>query len=336
MRRRGLLAGAAMIAVGALALSGCTGSNEQQVDDKTQVSVLLDWTPNPDHLALYTAQHIGAYDDAGLAVDLQTPGNTADAAKQVSLGQVDLAVSYEPDTLIAAGEGLDVVSVAALVPTALTSLTYRDDSGISGVADLAGKQLGISGLASQQPTIDYIARQAGIDPSSIETVNLQQGINQALIAGTVPATFGAFVNIDGVELADSGNFTSVPVTELGVPDYDELVIIAQKSRLESDPDYAQRVRDFLSATAKGQQAAREDASQAVAGLAEVTEGVYSEDLLARMIDATLAAVPEDWSFGQQSPEQWQTYATWMRENDLLSTDVDGATAVTTEYVPSAG
>jgi putative hydroxymethylpyrimidine transport system substrate-binding protein len=96
------------------------------------------------------------------------------------------------------------------------------------------------------------------------------------------------------------------------------------------------VRDFLSATAKGQQAAREDASQAVAGLAEVTDGVYSEDLLARMVDATLAAVPEDWSFGQQSPEQWQTYATWMRENDLLSTDVDGATAVTTEYVPSAG
>lgn len=336
MRRRGLLAGAAMIAVGTLALSGCTGAGEQQANEKTQVSVLLDWTPNPDHLALYTAQHIGAYDEAGLAVDLQTPGNTADAAKQVSLEQVDLAVSYEPDTLIAAGEGLDVVSVAALVPTALTSLTYRDDAGISGVADLAGKQLGISGLASQQPTIDYIARQAGIDPSSIETVNLQQGINQALIAGTVPATFGAFVNIDGVELADSGDFTSVPVTELGVPDYDELVIIAQKSRLESDPDYAQRVRDFLSATAKGQQAAREDASQAVAGLAEVTDGVYSEDLLARMVDATLAAVPEDWSFGQQSPEQWQTYATWMRENDLLSTDVDGATAVTTEYVPSAG
>ena len=79
----------------------------------------------PTRSARRAAQQIGAYDDAGLDVSFMTPSNTADAAREVSLGRVDLAVSYEPDTLIAIDSGLDVISVAALIPTSLTSLMTK-------------------------------------------------------------------------------------------------------------------------------------------------------------------------------------------------------------------
>ncbi|MFN3339328.1 MAG: ABC transporter substrate-binding protein [Dietzia sp.] len=327
----------AIAAAAAVALTGCQAPSDDPEPGEigaAPVSVLLDWSPNPDHVALYTAQHTGAYSDAGVDVTFMTPANTADAAREVSLGRADLAISYEPDTLIAAEQGLDVVSVAALIPTSLTSLIARTESGITTAADLEGKTVGLSGLASQQPTLDFIAREAGIDPDSISAPNVQQSLNQALLTDQVDAIFGAFRNIEGVELAAQGDFVVMPATELGVPDYAELVIIANPSRLRDDADYAERVRGFLAGTAAGQATALDDRQAAIDSLIPETEGSYDPDVLELMIDATLALLPED-GFGQQSAEDWAAYATWMHENGLLETEVDGATATTNDYLPGA-
>lgn len=320
-----------------LALSACGSSGAQTGDSTsgagpTQVSMLLDWAPNPDHAALYAAQHTGAYDDAGLSVSFATPSNTADAAREVSLGRVDLAISYEPDTLIAVESGLDVISVAALIPTSLTSLITRADSGITSAADLGGKTIGLSGLASQEPTIDFIARNAGVDPATISLPNVQQSLNQALLTDQVDAIFGAFRNIEGVELAAQGDFVILPAAELGVPDYAELVIIANPRRLQDDADYAQRVKAFLAATAAGQQAALADPQVAIDALTPETEGSYDPEVLAKMVEATLALLPAD-GFGRQSADDWATYATWMHDNGLLESEVDGAQATTNDYLP---
>jgi putative hydroxymethylpyrimidine transport system substrate-binding protein len=145
-------------------------------------------------------------------VTFTTPSNTADAAREVSLGRVDLAISYEPDTLIALEQGLDVISVAALIPTSLTSLIARTESGITSAADLEGKTVGLSGLASQEPTLDFIAREAGIDPDSISTPNVQQSLNQSLLTDQVDAIFGAFRNIEGVELGARGDVEIMPTS----------------------------------------------------------------------------------------------------------------------------
>lgn len=328
----------AIAAAAAVALTGCQAPSDDPGPGETgaaPVSVLLDWSPNPDHVALYTAQHTGAYGDAGVDVTFMTPSNTADAAREVSLGRADLAISYEPDTLIAVEQGLDVISVAALIPTSLTSLIARTEAGITSAADLEGKTVGLSGLASQQPTLDFIAREAGIDPDSISTPNVQQSLNQALLTDQVDAIFGAFRNIEGVELGARGEFEIMPVTELGVPDYAELVIIANRNRLAGDADYAERVRAFLTGTEAGQQTALADRRIAVESLTPVTEGSYEPDLLEKMIDATLALLPQD-GFGEQSARDWAAYASWMYENGLLETEVDGAAATTNDYLPRAG
>lgn len=327
----------AIAAAAAVALSGCQAASDDAEPDATAaapVSVLLDWSPNPDHVALYTAQQTGAYDDAGVDVTFMTPANTADAAREVSLGRADLAISYEPDTLIAAEQGLDVVSVAALIPTSLTSLIARTESGITTAADLEGKTVGLSGLASQQPTLDFIAREAGIDPDSISAPNVQQSLNQALLTDQVDAIFGAFRNIEGVELTAQGDFVVMPATELGVPDYAELVIIANPSRLADDAGYAERVRAFLAGTAAGQATALDDRRAAIDSLTPETEGSYDPDVLELMIDATLELLPED-GFGQQSAEDWAAYARWMYQNGLLESEIDGATATTNDYLPGA-
>ena len=338
-----------LLAASTLALAGCqssgtenstggststSGSGTNAPSDVHTVSVLLDWAPNPDHVALYTAEHIGAYEEEGITVEFATPANTADAAREVSLGRSDLAISYEPDTLIALSQDLDVVSVAALIPTALTSFVSPSDSPIATPKDLENKTVGISGLASQLPTINYIAMEAGIDPASITTPNVQQSLGQALLTEQVDGIFGAFRNIEGVELSEQGDFTVVPVTDFGVPDYAELVIVANPTRLAEDPDYADRVAKFLAGTADGQAAAIADHDLAVSALEPVTKGSYDPELLEKMVDTTLDLLPAS-GFGEQSKDDWAEYATWMYENGLLESEVNGAAATTNDYLPSA-
>ena len=72
------------------------------------LTLMLDWFPNVDHLPIYVAQEKGYFAAEDLQVKIISPSDTADALKLAVAGQVDLAVSYEPQTIIAAAEGLPV------------------------------------------------------------------------------------------------------------------------------------------------------------------------------------------------------------------------------------
>ncbi|AHW63509.1 ABC-type transporter, substrate-binding lipoprotein [Corynebacterium glyciniphilum AJ 3170] len=325
-----------------LSVTACGGAED---DNTGHTRVLLDWNPNPDHLALYTADHTGAYDEQGLDVEFLLPGNTADAAKDVSLGRADLAISYETDTIIARAEGLDVINVGALIPTPLNSLITKASSGITEPSDLEGKSVATSGLPSQQATLNYIAEQAGIDPESITMPNVQQNLNQALLSDQVDAIFGAYPNIEGVELAQRTDITTLTAAEMGVPSSAELVIIANPTRLSEDDAYADRVRNFLAGTADGHDAAMRDAALAVDALTPETAGAYDPDLLAAMVEATIDILEKgnsdgDTTFGVQNPQAWSDYADWMRENGLLDAAtgsnalINGADATTNDYLPA--
>lgn len=343
----------------AVSLTACSSGSGDADADAGKLSVLLDWNPNPDHLAMYTAEHIGAYGKHGVDPEFTVPGNTADAAKEVSLGHADLAVSYETDTILAAAQGLDVINVGALVPTALSSLIVKKSSGITAPKDLAGKKIATSGVPSQEPALHYVAQQAHIDPASIEMPNVQQNLNQALLSDQVDGIYGAYPNIEGVELAEQTDITTLSAEQLGLPDSAELVLIANPTRLEQDADYADRVRDFLAATAEGQDAALKDDTQAVDALTPETKGAYDPDMLKKMVDATVAILKKGAGtgaagsghegtgaagspvFGVQDPAAWETYAGWMRDNGLLDaaagTDaqIDGATITTNDYLPAS-
>src|SRR5713101_2075822 len=128
-RRRGaLIIGAvavtsAVVACGSSSSSPSSGSSSSGGGQAmTSTTVLLDWFPNPDHVALYLAQKNGDFSKQHLTVTFQSPSNSTDALKLVSLGQVPLAISYEPEMITAATAGLNVTAVAAMIPTSLNSL----------------------------------------------------------------------------------------------------------------------------------------------------------------------------------------------------------------------
>jgi putative hydroxymethylpyrimidine transport system substrate-binding protein len=298
-----------------------------------KVTLLMDWFPNPDHVGLYMAQDKGFFEEAGVDVQLQPPSNPADPVKLVAAGRVPLGISYQSEVAISAAEGLPVTAVAALIPTALNSLMAVEKSGVKGPQDLKGKKVGTAGLPSDTAYLNALLDDAGIPRDSVKEVNVSSNLLAALISGSVDATIGAYRNIEGVELQHRGlNPTILPLPEIGVPNYDELVLIANSDKLASDSDLQDTVKAVVAAIGKGTEAAIADPAGAEQVIAKVAKG-YKKDLIKEMIDATVPLLENADGFGHMDPEAWKSYADWMFENKLIKKQVDGSALVTNDYLP---
>ena len=298
------------------------------------VTVLLDWFPNPDHVALYMALAKGYFHDAGLNVTLQAPSDPSDPPKLVSTGKVDLGISYEPEQFLSVEAGLKVTAVGALIPTALNSVLATGKSSVKSLADLAGKKIGDAGLSSDVAFLKTIFAANNVNPSSVQIINLKTSLITAMVSGSVDATIGGYRNIEAVQLQMTGQNPKVfPVTESGVPNYDELVVIANSDKLSSDPAYQKLVKDFLGALAKGEQAAQADPVGALAAMVPVAKG-YDKAQLTKMVQVTLPLMTGPQGLLGMSSSDWDAFGKWMFANKLTKTQIPASAVMSTAYVPT--
>ncbi len=148
----------------ALGLAACGEKSEGGSTAAQPLSLTLDFYPNPDHAGIYMAQKLGYFEEAGLDVSIETPSDPAAPLKLVAAGQSDLAISYEPEVVLAHERGLDVVAIGALVNRPLTSLIWLGKSGIKGVADLKGKTVATAGIPYQDDFLKTILARAKLPP----------------------------------------------------------------------------------------------------------------------------------------------------------------------------
>jgi putative hydroxymethylpyrimidine transport system substrate-binding protein len=171
--------------------------------------------------------------------------------------------------------------------------------------------------------------------SKTNLVTVNEGLIPAMISGKVQAIIGGYRNVEAVQLkADGLNPKVYPVTEEGVPNYDELVIVANKSRLASDAGYRATVREFLAGLAKGSAAAQANPAAADAALAPVAKG-YSPSLLRQMTEVTVPLLANPAGFGEMNQAAWQGFATWMHRAGLITKPVSIANTglVNTSLLP---
>ncbi len=328
VRRRAVLLVGGVIAALTLAACGSGGGG-----DSSKMTVLMDWFPNPDHISLYTAQQMGAFKDEGLDVKLQPPSNNTDSLKLVSLGQMPVAISYATAVVNAEAQGLDVVSVAALIPTTLNSLILDKNSKVQSITDLKGKNIGSSGDPVAEAMWRYVLKQKGFSDSDIKFVSLNQGFIPAMVSGKVAAVIGAYQNIESVELRDHGlDPVAYPIGEVGIPNYDELVIIANRTKLDKDKAYRANVTKFLAGLAKGDAKAQADPAAALAAMKPVAKG-YSADALEKMVNLTAPLLANPKGFGYQDISSWDALAKWMYDNKTIDKQVDVSKIVDNDLLP---
>ena len=323
---------ALFVALAALA-AGC-GEKQETIGHGAadRLTVALDFYVNPDHAGLFTALDRGYFDQAGLDVQTQVPSDPSAPIRQVAAGQVDLAISYEPEVLLARDQGLPVEAVAALVPRPLTSLISLPEAGIEAPADLRGKTVATAGIPYQAEFLKAIAERAGFDPSEINQVDVGLGLLPAVLSGRADAMFGGFLNVEGVDLAQRGKDPRVvPADRLGVPTYDELVLVANSDRVHEDPE---PLRLFIAALEHGTRDAASDPAAATKAVLDAGNGLDPQ-LTRAEIDRTLPLLlppQKSQPFGYMDPRAWQRFIGFFADRGLIHTRFDPSDVLTNDLL----
>lgn len=316
----------------AAGLAACGSKSENTEGEAEKLTLDLDFYPNPDHAGIYMAEKEGFFAEAGLDVTIDSPSDPAAPLKEVAAGRADLAITYEPEVMLAHQKGLDVVAVAALVNRPLTSLMWLKKSGIKGVPDLKGKTVSYAGIPYQEAFLKTILARADVPASSVKAVNVGFGLLPSLISGSAQAMLGGYSNVEGVDLQERGKEPVItPVDQLGVPTYDELVIVARRSTLEEE---GERIRLFISALRRGTEAAAASPKAATEAILAANTDLPPK-LAEAQVKATLpllSARTAGKPYGWMNPEEWETFAGWMRDEGLISDQPQPAEVLSNAYL----
>ncbi|MCU1489407.1 MAG: putative transporter, substrate-binding protein [Acidimicrobiaceae bacterium] len=325
-----VLCAALAVASGAVASASRVGRATSK-----SVNVELDWVPNPDHVALYYSLDKGYFSKNGLSVALHAPSNAADPVKLVGLNKVDLAISYESEMFYAQQSGLPVTAVSTLVPVPLNSLIVSSSDHVTQLSQMKGKKIGITGIPSDSAMVQMLLRTAHLTSSQVQTVNVGQNLIPSILSGKVDAIVGGYRNVEAIQIAqETGKKPTVfPASALGVPSYAELVVVANRNRLKSDPAYAAEVKSFLKGLEAGAAAAVANPASTTALMMKDTQ--YTPKFLKVSVPYTLTLIKPaaGQKFGCMNEANWQSFGTWMKSQKLISGTPNAAPLTSDAYLP---
>ncbi|MBY3620506.1 ABC transporter substrate-binding protein [Acinetobacter sp. CUI P1] len=300
--------------------SANSSNNENKQTHK--LTIMLDWYPNAVHSFLYAAEQNGYFKEEGLDIEIQMPADSNDALKLVAANQVNLALSYQPQVLMARSENIPVRSIAAIVRHPLNHLMVPQAGDIHSPKDLTGKQIGYSSIPLYEAMIRTMIQNDGGDPSTSKLIDVGFDLIPAIATKQVDAIMGGFINHEQLILEKEGHpVLSFNPTDYGVPDYYELVLVASDQGVQHSESYFKK---FLNAITKGQKFVEENPEKALNLLLahEDATSPLDKQIEEKSLEILLPLMNAgDQDFGYQEPASWEKVRQWLSDNNLLSTDI---------------
>ncbi|MFF3504647.1 ABC transporter substrate-binding protein [Streptomyces sp. NPDC003247] len=151
---------------------------------------------------LYIAEEQGYFEDAGLDVTIKAGAqDTSQNAPSVLNGEAQFAMTDSSGFLKGAAKNMPIRIATGLVSATTKTdptdgLLVKEDSSITGFADLEGKTVGLSALGGTiQFIVEYLVEKDGGDPDKVKFVSLPTtSLTDAATTGKTDAvySFGAF------------------------------------------------------------------------------------------------------------------------------------------------
>jgi NitT/TauT family transport system substrate-binding protein/putative hydroxymethylpyrimidine transport system substrate-binding protein len=305
MRRAVALLAAALLLAG---VAGCGGSGAEPGAPKG-ATVVLDFTPNAVHSGIYAAQAEGFYEDAGIDLHIQVPGESTDAPKLLAAGRTDFAVLDITDLGLADEKGLELVGLMPIVQAPLAAVLARRDGPVESPRDLDGHTVGVTGLPSDTAVVRSEVAGDGGDPDGVDEITIGFNAVASLAAGKVDAATG-FWNAEAVEAERQGIPLRVfKVDQYGAPHYPALILTTTRKELESEPAL---VEDMVAATRRGYNFAVSEPQKALGDLLAANPSLERADQAAQLkvLLPDLKPLP----FDRAVLQEWSA---WASEHELL-------------------
>lgn len=299
-----------------------------------EVTMMLDWTPNTNHLGIYVAQAQGYYEEEGLDVSIVEPGASG-ASAVVAEGSADFGISVQEQVIPARAEDVPLVSIAAIVQHNTSSLMSLAETGIESPADMEGHAYGGFGGALETELVRTLVECDGGNPDNVTFTEV----------GDVDYLIGMergqydfvwiFDGWDGIRFEEiegrDVNFLRFIDYEDCIPDWYTPVIVTNEDKIADDPEL---VRAFLAATSRGYEFAMENPSEAADVLLDAVPELDEE--LVRLSADYLAdqfVADEGRRWGEQDKATWERFEAFLREAGLTEEEIAIDDAYTTEFLP---
>ena len=318
-----------------IGLTGCGGTAPaDKKEEKSKITVSLDWTPNTNHTGLYTAQALGYYEEAGLSVEIVQPPEDGAVAMCAS-GQAQFAVDAQDTSASALVNDLEITAVAALVQHNTSGIISRKGDGIDSPKGMEGKRYSTWQLPVELAMLEQLVTEDGGDFSKVKQIpNNLTDEPAALKAGQTDCVW-VFYGWSGVNAEVEG----VPVDYWNLRDLDPVfdyytpTLIANNQYLKDHPD---ETKAFLEATRKGYEYAVENPKEAADYLIEGdnTGSLKGQEELVYKSQEYLSKeyISDADRWGVFDENRWNAFYSWLYEKKLTEKDLTG-TGFTNDYLP---
>ena len=225
-------------------LSGCgggdsaqTGTTEAPPPNRIPFAyVNLQGKASPEDAGLLLAHRLGYFPRARVHVIISTPAHPTRPPRYMDEERVAAALANGPQLILAREEGRPLVAIGSLVAQPTMAMIWLRGSGIDGIADLKGRTIAYPGVGFQRLFLKAILKRAGLTLADVKLQVAGNYLEDELVTHRADAIFGGSRNTEA-RLLESHRLHPVvtPVTKLGVPAYDELVMITRRNLYEEDP-----------------------------------------------------------------------------------------------------
>ena len=341
----------ALLAVLMLAVAGCGGGDDdgssaggqtgttqaagactdQKLASPTDVTLILDFLPNPVHIAIYQGLAAGTYEANNINLKVQTPTSTSDTLRLLATDRADIGIVSLLDFLTSYQQRQPITAFMALEQRPLGSLLALEKSGVATPKDLEGQTVGVTGVPSDLAAVNSMVANAGGDPTKVKTVTIGFNAVQNLIAGKVKAAVG-FWNAEGVQLQAQEPTKVFKLDEFGAPAYPELVAFTRNDTISGNPAL---VCAFTKATAEGYTQATANPDQALDNLTKQAEGLALSDAKAQYEALKPVFQADAPVYGKLDLKVLADYLTWAKEAKILDLSDDPAKFATDKFTANA-
>jgi NitT/TauT family transport system substrate-binding protein len=164
----------------AVAVAGMAFSGEAQA--ATKMNFQLNWKITGDHAPYYVAQKKGWFAEEGLEVNILLGQGSGYTVQAVDTGKAEIGIADAPVPIKGRTQGAKVKIVGIIFDKHPNCMYFWKESGIKKPQDLVGKTVAVPAADGHYVMFPAFAKQIGIDPKSVNFVNIEPTAKVAALA----------------------------------------------------------------------------------------------------------------------------------------------------------
>ncbi|MBR1816969.1 MAG: ABC transporter substrate-binding protein [Lachnospiraceae bacterium] len=315
-------------------LAGCgkDKDNDKSADKPmTDITLVLDWTPNTNHTGFYVALSEGYFEEEGLNVTIVQPPEDG-ATMMVASGDAQFGIDFQDylAPVFTSEDDIPVVAVATLIQHNTSGIISLKEDGIDTPKGLEGKNYATWELPVEQAMIENIVEADGGDYSKVNLIPEYVTDEVAALKQDIDAIW-VYYAWAGIATELAGLDTNMIYFKDITPEFDYYspVIIANSNWIADNSDTA---KAFLRATKKGYEYAIDNPDKAAEILCEQVPEL-DEELVKKSqewLSAQYKAEVDRWGYIDQT--RWDAFYKWLSDNNL-SDVIPSGYGFTNDYLP---